>query len=200
MSWVACGGMRAAADCGRPVTPDQFMTALGRTGLGEIDRRRYEISASTFHATRAADAQLDGYANPHDPTADWLLWFGWKLTHAELLLKNAILYDADLTPLEKQIRAAYIGRECRRASACRGPATRTETVTVSWRRCGRPDSSMARVGDGARLPTAAAAEPSTPDSRGDRRISPITAHRRKQLPLVAVATAARSLTTAHRCD
>jgi hypothetical protein len=117
-AWAACGGMRAAADRGRPVTPDQFMTALGRTGTGEINRRQYEISATTYHATRAADAKLDGDANPYDPAADRRLWFCWRHSHAEDLLRNAILYDADPpTPREEQILSAYSRA---RMSACLG--------------------------------------------------------------------------------
>jgi hypothetical protein len=94
------------------------MTALGRAGVGEIDRWQYEISAATFHAMRAAVAGLDADANPYDPAVDLGLWSGWRFTLASSLLRNAIVYDADPpTPREEQILATY-GRA--RMSGCLG--------------------------------------------------------------------------------
>jgi hypothetical protein len=108
LSSVHGGGMRAAAERGEPVSPEQFMAALGHTRISQRPPREQLVRAAWFHAMMAVEARLEDEANPYDREHDGEPYFKWLSVYARRMVRLAAKTDPDLrTPRQQQILYAY---------------------------------------------------------------------------------------------
>jgi hypothetical protein len=143
LAWVHGGGMLAAAECGEPVSPEQFMAALDHTRISQRPPREQLLHAAWFHATMTALARLEDDANPYDRDHDHLPYFKWLSVYARRVVRLAAKRDPDLrTPREQQLLYAY--RHGHLSARLDLPATSNPHRTIYANR------QLASLGDEAR--------------------------------------------------